>query len=158
MPDSFMPPNGAPSYERIPVFTATTPHSSASPTRQTRPASRVKKYAASPYSVLFASSIASASVSKRNTGASGPNVSSRATRISGAVLERVRDVLLHLRDRRLIDQRPLLDALVEPAADVQVADGGREILEERFVDPRLHEDAVGAHARLAGLPELRCER
>src|SRR5436309_198804 len=37
MPDSLTPPNGATSVEMKPVFSATIPASSASPTRQARP-------------------------------------------------------------------------------------------------------------------------
>src|SRR5690606_34121804 len=40
-PDCFMPPKGATSVDRMPVFTATMPYSSASPTRHVRPRSRV---------------------------------------------------------------------------------------------------------------------
>src|SRR6185503_1351392 len=59
-PDSLTPPNGATSVEMMPVLMPTMPYSSASATRQMRPMSRPKKYAASPNSVSLASAIASA--------------------------------------------------------------------------------------------------
>ena len=43
MPDCLMPPNGATSFEIRPVLMPTMPYSSASPTRQQRPMSRLKK-------------------------------------------------------------------------------------------------------------------
>ena len=122
-----------------------------------------KKYAASPNSVSFASAIASSSVEKRKIGASGPNVSSRAMRMSGVapvstvgsknvppsacrlppvvtvapLRERVGDVLLDLRDAGLVDQRALARRRRRSRCPMrQRGDRGRELLDERVVDRR----------------------
>eukprot|EP00232_Nephroselmis_pyriformis_P022392 CAMPEP_0182872396 /NCGR_PEP_ID=MMETSP0034_2-20130328/11684_1 /TAXON_ID=156128 /ORGANISM="Nephroselmis pyriformis, Strain CCMP717" /LENGTH=95 /DNA_ID=CAMNT_0025004987 /DNA_START=40 /DNA_END=324 /DNA_ORIENTATION=+ len=58
------------------------PYSSASATSHARRVLEVKKYAASPYSVSLAMRTPSASVSKGNIGATGPNVSSWYTTMS----------------------------------------------------------------------------
>ena len=67
-------------------------------------------------------------------------------------------MLLDLRTAPLVDQRPLLDVVVEAVADAERADRGLEPLDERVVDPGLHEDAVRADAGLAGVAELRRHR
>ena len=74
-----MPPKGATSVEMRPVLRPTMPYSSASVTRHERARSRVYRYAASPNSVSFARRMASSSLSTRNSGATGPKVSSRAS-------------------------------------------------------------------------------
>ena len=58
------------------MLTPTMPYSRPSATRQTRPTSRLKKYAASPYGVSLAILIASSSAVKRAIAATGPKVSS----------------------------------------------------------------------------------
>mmetsp|Transcript_19747 Transcript_19747/g.34689 ORF Transcript_19747/g.34689 Transcript_19747/m.34689 type:complete len:341 (+) Transcript_19747:363-1385(+) len=75
-PDSFTPPNGVHSRLIIPSFNPTIPTSSRSATRQARPMSRVQKYAASPFSVAFASATASSSLSNVRRPTTGPKISS----------------------------------------------------------------------------------
>ena len=72
-----------------PVLMPTMPTSSAPATRQTRARSREKKYDASPNSVSLARAIASASVLKRNSGATGPKISSLASFIAGVTSARM---------------------------------------------------------------------
>jgi hypothetical protein len=82
MPDCLTPPNGATAVLIRPVLMPTMPTSSAPATRHTRARSREKKYEARPYSVSLASAMASASVLKRNSGATGPKISSLASVIA----------------------------------------------------------------------------
>ena len=129
--------------------------------------------------------IASASSLKRKTGATGPNVSSRAIQHRGVDARqhrrleegaaervracrrsrpwrpsssRVRDMLLDLLDRRLVDQRPLCDAGLGSVADLELGDRGGELGDEGVVDAVLRVDAVGADAGLAHVAELRHDR
>ena len=76
----------------------------------------------------------------------------------GPRLERVGDVALDLLDRRLVDERPDLDAVGEAVRDGERLNRGREALEEHVVDPGLHEHPVRGDAGLAGVPELAHER
>ena len=72
----------------------------------------------------------------------------------GALRERVGDVALDLRDGRLVDQRPDLDALGEAVRDLQRGDGLGERADEVVVDPVLDEEPVRRDARLPRVPEL----
>ena len=107
------------------------------------------KYAASPYGVAFAIRIASSSVSKRAIAGDGaerllarhPHLGRhagedrRAEELAlealaardelGTMLERVGDVALDLLERRLVDQRPDLDAVREPVGDHELRDRRR---------------------------------
>ena len=75
-----------------------------------------------------------------------------------ALRQRVRDVLLDLVHRRLVDQRARRDAALEAVADLELADRRRELVGERVVDAVLHVEAVGADAGLAGVAELGGDR
>ena len=130
--------------------------------------------------------IASASVSKRNSGASGPKVSSRATAISGVapastvgsknvcrrargacrrrrpwppLATRVGDMLLDLGDRLVVDQRALLHAVLRrPLPTLSLPAAAASLLGESVVDAGLDVEAVGADAGLAGVAELGGDR
>ena len=72
----------------------------------------------------------------------------------GALRQRVGDVMLHLLHGLLGDQRPLGDIRLIAVADCQRGGGLGQPLDERVMDPRLHEDAVRADAGLARVAEL----
>ena len=76
----------------------------------------------------------------------------------GAVLDRVRDVLLDLVDRFHVDQRPLRHALLGAVADLHRRDLLRQLLDELIVDLVLGVDAVGADAGLAHVAIFRDHR
>ena len=65
-----------------------------------------------------------------------PSIRSPPTTTSAPALDRVRDVPLDLLDRRLVDERPDVDALREPVRDLEPAHGLREAREEVVVDRR----------------------
>ena len=125
--------------------------------------------------------ITSASSLKRNTGASGPKVSSCATSASGFTFEstvgskklppsawrlppvtilappfdRVRNVLLDLVDRFHVDQRALHHAGFGAVADLHRCDLLRKLFDELVVDLVLGVEPVGADAGLAHVAILR---
>jgi len=68
---------------------------------------------------------------------------------------RVAHVALHLGHRPPVDQRAVGHARVEAAAHLEGVHARRELRRECVVDPRLHEDAVRAHAGLPRGAELR---
>ena len=76
---------------------------------------------------------------------------------SGTAGDRVRDVFLDLGDGRLVDERTLVDAVLEPVAHGECCDLGIEPLDECVVDSRLDVEPVGTHARLSGITELRSD-
>ena len=72
-----------------------------------------------------------------------------------ALLDRVVDVLLHLGDGGLVDQRAGGDALLGAVAHLQLLHGLGQLLGEGVIDAVLHQHAVGADAGLAGVAVLR---
>ena len=71
---------------------------------------------------------------------------------------RVGHVALDLLGRAFVDQRPDLDAVLEPVADLQRGDRCLEAIEERVVHGVLDEDPIRRDARLAGVAELAHDR
>lgn len=77
-PEALMPPNGATSLEIKPVLIPTMPYSRASATRNTRLNHGHRSTRPGRISVSLDMAMTSASSLKRNSGASGPKVSSLA--------------------------------------------------------------------------------
>ena len=165
--------------EIAPVLSPTMPNSSASPTRQPGAGSRCRSRPRARW-VPLASAIASSSVSKRKSGATGPKVSSEASAISVvapvstigvaywpagtsarantvAPLASVLDVAVDLLDGG-VDHRADLDAGGGARADLHRPHPRRQPLGEGVVHAPLHQDAVGADAGLAAVAELRGDR
>ncbi len=67
----------------------------------------------------------------------------------------VAEVAFYLGHGRLLDERSDGYVGVQAVPHFQLADGVGKTLHERVVDPRLHQHAVGAHAGLACVAELR---
>ena len=67
---------------------------------------------------------------------------------------RVRDVRLDLGERLGVDERALVRFALQPVADAQLLHGLDELVREGVVDLRLHDEAVRAHAGLAGVAVL----
>ena len=125
--------------------------------------------------------MASASVSKRTSAATGPKISSRTISMSGrhvaddggaieqgpgfieraadedfrALLDGVADQRLDLGDRFAVDQRADRWCPAPCPADVKLLDRLDQRRGEAVVDAGLHENAVGADAGLAGVAVLR---
>ncbi|MNS98220.1 hypothetical protein D3C72_1325820 [compost metagenome] len=70
--------------------------------------------------------------------------------------DRIVHVLLHLVDRRVVDQRPQIDVLLKAGAHSQGQHCLLEMLGERVIDAVLYENPVRAHAGLAGIAKLGC--
>ena len=75
-----------------------------------------------------------------------------------ALVERVGDLALHLRQRGVVDQRADGDAVGEAAARLQLVEALLQRGDELLGDAALHEHAVRADARLAGVEELHRRR
>ena len=75
-----------------------------------------------------------------------------------ALVDRIGQQFLDLVERRRLDQRSLLHAVVEAIADLQRTDGGSQLVGEGFGHPALHQDAVGADTGLPGIAILRGHR
>src|SRR6185436_11326955 len=75
-----------------------------------------------------------------------------------ALAERIGDVLFHLLERLLIDERALVYGACEAVADSQLCNGFDQLLCEPVVDPVLHEKAVDAYARLPRVAVLARDR
>ena len=71
-----------------------------------------------------------------------------------ALGERVRNVLLDLRDGLGVDQWPLLGDAQQAVADAQLAHGIDEFRDEPVIDAFLHQQAICADAGLAGVAVL----
>ncbi len=71
-----------------------------------------------------------------------------------ALVQRVLQQAFHLAHRLLLDERAGDDARLHAVADLQRLGGGGELLHEGVIDARLHIEAVGAHAGLAGITIL----
>ena len=132
-----------------------------------------------PYSTAFARSSASSSVAKRYSDATGPKTSwhernassatssksvgsirypsapSRTPPVSdaAALLPSALDRVGHLRELRLVDDRPDLDLRIERVADLPAGDALEQSVAELVVDAVLHVDAPRCRALLARRPE-----
>jgi hypothetical protein len=73
---------------------------------------------------------------------------------AGALADRVADVLVHLGQGALVDQRADGDAFVQAVAGLEAADPVGEHGQELRRDGAVHEDPVRADAGLAGVQEL----
>ena len=185
MPDSLTPPNGAPSYENAPVLTPTIAELQrlADPPDAGDVAREEVRGKAGLGGVGHRDRLVLGR--KRKIGASGPNVSSRATRMSGVapsstvgLVERAAEIVRaaagrHGRALRRARRRraarpsrppassisgPSSTPVVEAVAHRQRARRRPRTLDERVVDPVLHENPVGAHAGLPGVAELGRDR
>ena len=76
----------------------------------------------------------------------------------GALLDGVGDVRLDLLDRLHVDQRPDHRTGLEPVGDLHRAGGLREALGECVIDAVLHQNALGTHTGLTGMPVFRRDR
>src|SRR6516162_7094675 len=81
-----------------------------------------------------------------------------AQRYLGAFLDRVGDVRLDLLDRLHVDQRADHGTRLKPVGHLHGTGGLGQPFGEGVVDAVLHQDAVGAHAGLAGIPVFRGDR
>jgi len=70
-------------------------------------------------------------------------------------LKGVGDAALDLFDRLHVDPRPDHSTRLEPVGDLQRPGGLGEALGKGVIDAVLHQDAVGAHAGLAGIAVFR---
>ena len=100
-----------------------------------------------------------------DVGENGGFIERAAERMGLAALDdaralgnRVRDVLLDLGERRLVDQRSEDDALVEAVTGLELGDCRGEFGRKGFIGTVLDVDAVGAHAGLAVVAVLGDQR
>ena len=164
MPLAFMPPNGVRRSRTFWALIQTSPLSISCATRWAREMSCVHTYAASPYSVAFASRIASSTPSKGVATSTGPKISSLEYAHLGrhvrehrrlevvALVEPFRalaageeacafvECRLDVAEHTLVvlrpDQRPELGALVERVADADVPCALGDRCHEIVVDRR----------------------
>src|SRR3972149_2606032 len=92
------------------------------------------------------------------SGATPPRAEGPAGEGLCAAPARVGGVALDLGDRRRVDQRADLDALVEPRPDRELRDCVGEATDEVVVYRVLDEDPVRRDAGLARVPELAKDR
>ena len=184
-PDSFTPPNGATSVEMMPVLRPTMPYSSASETRQERPRSRrVEVRGEAELGVVgHADGVRlGLEAEQRRHRAEGflarHGHLRRDVREHGGLEERAAERMALAAERRpsrlcrrasatcsstfasafVIDQRALVGDALQAIADAQLRNRLDELAREGFVHAVLHEQAVGAHAGLAGVAVFAGER
>ena len=183
-PDCLTPPNGATSFEMIPVLTPTMPYSSDSAIRNTRPdvarvevrgepelggVRRVDRFLvgrepehrrdrAERFLACHQHLARDIRQHGRLVERSPQRVTLPAGHDPGALGLRVGHVRLDLRERVGVDQRALLHAPLEARADLQLRRLFGEALDEGVVDLRVRVEAVGADTRLAGVAVLGEER
>ena len=76
----------------------------------------------------------------------------------GPFLRGVADQLLHLLDRRHIDQRPLFDTGSHSVADFERSNRARKLFRKCIIDAVLNQEPIRANAGLAHVAEFRCQR
>ena len=78
--------------------------------------------------------------------------------IALALAQRVLDVIVDFPERGLVDERPLIDFLLERVTYAKLAHDVGQALGEFAIHVRLNEKTVHAYTRLARVAKLRCHR